>query len=285
MNSHTWRKVYSTVRSVERSVPRMGRRKEFSDVLIVGMFLWAVWHDRPLCWACERSSYGSLFRPRKLPSVSQFCKRMKSERVQMLLQRVFDKLAATDRQTRMCFLDARPLPVGACSKDQDARPGRVYGGFARGYKLHAIVTANGRTLAWSVTDLPTSEVKAAAALLQTVKPRGLVLADAAYDRAPLYELVAKYGGRLLAIPQKGAGQGHRKQSEERLSSLFLWRRVGSVMGRKRLKIECVFGNQSMYGGGLGPLPAWVRTLERVQRWVGAKLIIHHARLAVKRAAA
>ena len=203
----------------------------------------------------------------------------------MLLQRVFDRLAKTDRHARMCYLDARPVPVGACSKDQDARPGRVYGGFARGYKLHAIVTANGRTLEWSVTDLPTSEVKAAAALLQTVKPRGLVLADAAYDRAPLYELVAKYGGRLLAIPQKGAGQGHRKQSEERLSSLFLWRRVGSVMGRKRLKIECVFGNQSMYGGGLGPLPAWVRTLERVQRWVGAKLIIHHARLAVKRAAA
>jgi hypothetical protein len=140
-------------------------------------------------------------------------------------------------------------------------------------------------LAWSVTALPTSEVRAAEALIDAVKPRGIVVADANYDRALLYEQVATYGGRLLAVPQRGAGQGHRKQSEERLSSLFLWRRVGSVMRRKRLKVECVFGNQSMYGGGLAPLPAWVRTLERVRRWVGAKLIIHHARLAVKRAAA
>lgn len=285
MDSHIWRKVYSTVRSVERSIPRMGRRKEFSDVLIVGMFLWSVWHDRPLRWACDRSSYGSLFRPRKLPSVSQFCKRMKSERVRMLLQRVFDKLAETDRQTRMCFVDARPLPVGPCSKDQEARPGRVYGGFARGYKLHAVITATGRTLAWSVTALPTSEAKAAEAILRVVRPRGIVVADAAYDRARLYELVAEYGGRFLAVPMKGAGRGHQKQSEERLTSLFLWRQVGRVMRRKRLKIECAFGNQSMYGGGLGPLPAWVRTLERVRRWVGAKMIIHHARLAVKRAAA
>jgi IS5 family transposase len=182
-------------------------------------------------------------------------------------------------------VDARPLPVGACSKDQDARPGHVYGGFARGYKLHAIVTANGRTLSWAVTSLPVSEAKAAQAMVAEAKPRGLLVADASYDRAPLYEAVAEHGGRLLAVPLKGAGQGHRKQSEERLSSLFLWRRIGPVMRRKRVRIECSFGNQSMYGGGLGPLPAWVRTLERVRRWVGAKLIIHHARLAVKRAAA
>jgi hypothetical protein len=49
--------------------------------------------------------------------------------------------------------------------------------------------------------------------------------------------------------------------------------------------ELSFGNQPMYGGGLGPLPAWVRTLERVRCWAGAKVIIHHAQLAVKRAAA
>jgi hypothetical protein len=285
MDSHVWAKVYSTVRSVNRSIPREGRRKTYSDVLIAGMYLWSAWHDRPMRWACERSSYTSLFRPRALPSVSQFCKRVKSARVQLLLQRTFDRLAETDRQTATCFVDARPLPVGPCSKDQDARPGHVYGGFARGYKLHAIVTANGRTLSWAVTSLPVSEAKAAQAMVAEAKPRGLLVADASYDRAPLYEAVAEHGGRLLAVPLKGAGQGHRKQSEERLSSLFLWRRIGPVMRRKRVRIECSFGNQSMYGGGLGPLPAWVRTLERVRRWVGAKLIIHHARLAVKRAAA
>ena len=112
-----------------------------------------------------------------------------------------------------------------------------------------------------------------------------VLGDSAFDSVALYEKVARYGGRLLAIPRKGAGKGHVKQSEERLTSLFLWRRVGRVMRRQRVHIERVLGNQSSYGGGLGPLPPWVRTLERARRWVGAKLILHHARLAVKRTVA
>ncbi len=139
MDSHIWRKVYSTVRSVERSIPRMGRRKEFSDVLIVGMYLWSVWHDRPLCWACDRIHYGSLFRPRRLPSVSQFCKRIKSGRCQRILEKVYERLAHNDKLTYTSFLDARPLPVGPCSKDHEAKAGRVYGGFARGYKLHELV--------------------------------------------------------------------------------------------------------------------------------------------------
>ena len=63
MDSHAWRRVYSTVRSVDRSVPRTGRSKRFSNVLIVGIYLWSVWHDRPLCWACDRIHYGSLLSP------------------------------------------------------------------------------------------------------------------------------------------------------------------------------------------------------------------------------
>jgi len=220
-----------------------------------------------------------------LPSVSQFCKRLKTARVEMILHRAFARLAQTGVPTRTCFLDARPLPVGACSKDHDTRAGRVYGGFARGYKLHAVVSANGRTLVWSVTSLPVSEVKVAEKLLQVMKPRGLVVADANYDCASLYELTASHGGQFVAIPKQGAGGGHRPQSEERCSALFLWRRAGKVLRQQRARIECYFGNQSMYGGGLGPLPAWVRTLERVRRWVGAKLILHHARLAVRRGVA
>ena len=31
-------------------------------------------------------------------------------------------------------------------------------------------------------------------------------------------------------------------------------------------------------GGLAGLPAWVRGLERVRRWVGVKIIVYNARL-------
>jgi hypothetical protein len=285
MDNHVWRIVYSTVRSVNRSVPREGRAKRFSDVLIVGMYLWSVWHDRPLCWACDRDHYGSLFRPRRLPSVSQFCKRIKSNRCRQILTKVYERLARVDEQTYRCFLDARPLPIGPCSKDAEARAGRVYGGFARGYKVHELVFADGRTAAWSVMPLNVSEPVVARSLIDAVRPRGLLLADSNFDSVALYEKVARYGGRLLAVPRQGAGKGHVKQSEERLASIFLWGRVGRVMRRQRVHVERVLGNQSSYGGGLGPLPCWVRTLERARRWVGAKLILHHARLAVKRSVA
>jgi hypothetical protein len=36
------------------------------------------------------------------------------------------------------------------------------------------------------------------------------------------------------------------------------------------------------GGGLGPLPAWVRGLRRVTRWTGAKIILYNARIQVRK---
>ena len=285
MDSHVWRKVYTTVRSVNRSVAKEGRSKRFSDVQIVGMYLWSVWHDRPLCWACDRAHYNTLFRPKALPSVSQFCKRIKSARCEKLLTKVYERLARANTRTFRCFLDARPLPVGSCSKDREAKAGRVYGGFARGYKLHELVQDDGRTIVWVVKPLNVAEQTVARSLIDAARHRGVIIADSNYDAAPLYEETKRHGGQLLAVPRKGAGQGHRPQSEARLESISLWRSAGKMLRRARVHVERVLGNQSCYGGGLGPLPTWVRTLERVRRWVGAKLILHHARLDVKNEAA
>jgi hypothetical protein len=38
------------------------------------------------------------------------------------------------------------------------------------------------------------------------------------------------------------------------------------------------GAALLSGGGLGPLPAWIRRLERTRRWVGCKIVLYHARL-------
>ncbi len=53
-------------------------------------------HDRPRSWACVRVSDSSLFRPRTLPSVSQFCTRLKSERM-ALVRRMLHKRDAIER--------------------------------------------------------------------------------------------------------------------------------------------------------------------------------------------
>jgi hypothetical protein len=55
MDTQVWQMVTAAVRSADRRVPRQGRRPSYSDALIVRLYVWSVWHDRPLCWACDRT--------------------------------------------------------------------------------------------------------------------------------------------------------------------------------------------------------------------------------------
>lgn len=284
MDSHVWRTIYQMILAADRSIPRFGRKPSYSDALIVGMYVWSVGHDRPLCWACQRKHYTSCFRPRKLPSVSQFCRRIKTSRCQRILQCVQDCLAQPSVRSEVSFLDGRALVVGAHSKDREARRGHAPGGFARGYRLHAWATEDGRIPVWSVTSLNVSEKRVAKEMLGFASLSGLVLADAGYDSGSLYDKVAERGMQLLTpMIRKNAGQGHRRQSHARLAAARAWHGIAGYVYRQRLSAEQFFGHQTTFGGGLGPLPAWVRTLERVRRWVGVKLIIYHARRALRKA--
>lgn len=62
-------------------------------------------------------------------------------------------------------------------------------------------------------------------------------------------------------------------SHERQTVYRLIRRVERQLPPRRRRRE--------YGDGLGPLPARVRSLPRVRRRIGAKLILHHARLLIR----
>lgn len=280
MDSDVWKTLYQTIVYVNKSIPQYGRKPRYSDVLIVAMYAWSVAHDRPLCWACQRDHYASCFRPRKLPSVSQFCRRIQTARCERILQEVYNHLAGINEGTAVSYLDARPFVVGSCSKDTDAKPGRVYGGFARGYKLHALVSEDSRVLTWKVTSLNTSEMRVAEELITSTcgrTPLNLVLGDGGYDSGRIYDKVAAQGGRLLTPLPANAGCGHRRQSPSRLEAAQSWKGIAGYVYRDRLAVERCFAHQSSFGGGLGPLPPWVRTLVRVRRWIGTKLIIYHAR--------
>jgi hypothetical protein len=215
--------------------------------------------------------------------VSQFCRRIKDERCRKILCQVYDRLVGATETSGLLFLDARPFPVGPCSQDAEARAGRIYGGFARGYKLHALVSENRSVPIWSVMPLNVSETTVAEELIRTYRPSGLLLADANYDSMRLYDQVAQYTGQLLTPVPKNGGKGHRKQSRSRSAVIASWKGIAGYVYQDRFQVEGCFGNQSSFGGGLGPLPAWVRTLPRVRRWVGAKLIIYHARLRIRKA--
>lgn len=283
MDSHGWPRVYETVLEADKEVPPSGRTKRYGDAQIVIMYLWAVAHDRPQGWGCCPDSYPEAIRPAKLPVPGHFSRRIRSLRCQHLLREVERRLAFSERSTPVSFIDARPLVVGSCSKDHHAKPGRVYGGFARGYKVHGIVTEDGRMGWWYVTPLNVSETRVGKVLVRRAPLGAWLLGDGNYDAGALYDEADRRGCQLLTPLPENAGDGHRKPSPARQRAIELWRTgVAKPIHRQRGAVERIFGNQSSFGGGLAPLPAWVRTLPRVRNWVRGKLIIYQARLLLRR---
>jgi hypothetical protein len=289
----TWTNVCAAVTRADRAEPRAagGRRPKFGDRLVVLMFLWAAWHGRSLSWACDRRHYGRLFRPRKLPSVSRFGRRVRTARVAALLQRVHDALGEAGLPLFTGYVDGKPLTVGAVSKDPDARVGKVTGGYARGYKLHAVVNKRRRVVVWSVTPLNVGEQTVALALAahlpRAVASDEVILGDGNYDSAPLHKALNPTG-RALLTPPKGQGQvrpgGHhevtlRQMGPGRREMLDAWAACPALAEQLLRDRNNVEGTFSVLATALDlHLPAFVRRLGRVTRWVGAKIILYHARL-------
>jgi hypothetical protein len=301
MDRELWTLVLATVRRAAADVGWNGGRRapRYPNWLIVAMYLWSVWHDRTLSWACDRAHYGNLFRPRALPSVSQFTRRVKSDDCRRVLQRVHDALAQRGLTIDEGYLDGKALPVSPVSKDRQATRGRVSGGFAKGYKLHAFVNEHRRVVAWAVTGLHADEKTVARHLLPHLPPMApgaVVLKDGNYDSAPLHkdaaELVpaAALVGPLRGQNHVGAGGRHhpvtlRQMGPGRRGLVAAWQRGPGLVRhalRARDTIDRSFGVLVCTAGGLGTaLPPWVRTLARVRRWVGAKIVMYNARLAVQ----
>jgi hypothetical protein len=288
MDRQVWKSVCAAIRSADRRVRRCGRRPQFSDQLILKMLLWSIMHDRPLCWACERDHYSTLFRPRQLPSVSQFCRRVKTSRINQMLQSVHEYLVRSDQRSTRVFFDGKPLPIGDFSRDPDARDGFGVSKLQRGYKLHALGTQDGRILDFRVLPLNAGEPDTARELTPSLPPQALALADSNYDSTFLYQAVNERGS-VLITPLKGRARSAdrlRRMSAGRRWAIDLWDRFPEICEHVQVwrdQIERIFSAVCGYGGGLSPLPAWVRRLDRVRRWVTGKIILYHARLSCRRA--
>jgi hypothetical protein len=253
------------------------------------MYLWCVWHDRPLCWACDRAHYNRMFRPRQLPSVSQFSRRVKTPRVLELLPAVNAYLTRTDTPVELAFLDGKPLPISFQSRDPDARVGWATKCFAKGYKLHACATADGRIPAFSVRPMNEGEAKVARERLAPVPEARLILADANYDSQHLYKALGARDQQLLTPLKRIAVNPAplRRMGPHRRFAIALHQYLGAAYRTlldRRDQVERIFSALTCFGGGLTVLPAWVRRIDRVTRWVTAKIAIYHARLRCRRMA-
>jgi hypothetical protein len=288
MDRHVWKSVVNAVRSADRRTPRTGRRSKFTDPQILKMLLWSIAHDRPLCWACDRRHYTGRFRPKQLPSISQFCRRVKTQRIEQMLLAAQDYLVRREEPAGRLFFDGKALPIGDFSRDPDARDGFGSGKLQRGYKLHALGTADERIVDFRVLPLNRGEPDTARELAPSIPPQALVLADSNYDSSLLYQAVQDRGS-VLITPLKGrarsAGQ-LRKMSLARRSAIELWDTYPEICEHVqgwRDQIERIFSALCGYGGGLSPLPAWVRRVDRVRRWVTGKVILYNARIYCRRA--
>lgn len=249
-------------------------RGRFVDAWIVAVYLWAVIHDRPMSWACQQYNW-PIPHPR-LPSETRMSRRLRTPSVMHLLERMYERLAGWCADAPIEVIDAKPLCVGQFSKDPDARWGYSRHGRQRGYKLIAVIDGSCLPRVFCVEPMNVGEPTVAKRLMEQLPNGGYLLADCVYDSNDLFDVAGHHDKQLLAPKKKsGTGLGHHCQSPYRLRSIeLLATSAGRDLYRGRTAIERQFGWLTSFGGGLAPLPAWVRRLHRVRRWVLAKWLIH-----------
>lgn len=281
MERELWPILYRTVGTVGADF-----RQKYVQIpgwVLLLTALWAALHDRPLVWATRPANWSTTrLQPYRIPSPATLSRRLDGVGLGLLWRAVEDRLrhTAAEHPGLVAFLDGKPLPVGGASKDREARAGRAVGGFARGYKIHAIWSTRVSPEAWELTPMNESESEVAHRLIPQLTAGGYLLADGNYDGSPLFDRAAAYGYQLVTpLPAGTPGGGHRYQSPHRARSLALVRTpFGRALYATRIAIERSFAHATIFGGGLGPLPAWIRGRDRVRTWVWAKLLINAARI-------
>ena len=280
MERELWPLLYPLFRQTAKDFHQ--KCVHYQPWMLVTVFLWAALHDRPIAWACQRRHWNTTtLRPLTLPSPSTMSRRIDGTGVGLFWNALEKRLRDSKVPALVAFVDGKPLPIGGNGKDPDARFGRGAGCIAKGYKWHAIYAGRSVPEAWEVTPLNASEKAVAERLIGQLLFGGYLLADGNYDASYLYDVAAARGYQLVSPVRvcKEPGSGKHYQSPHRLRSIALQQGAfGQALYRARTAIERSFGNACSFGGGLGPLPAWVRGQARVRTWVWAKLLINAVRI-------
>lgn len=280
MERELWPSLYRLLQQTGKDFHQ--KYVQYQPWVLVAVMLWAALHDRPLSWACQRRHWSTTtLRPARLPSGSTLSRRLDGVAVGLFWRALEQRLRDQGPPALVAFVDGKPLPVGGNSKDPDTRFGRGAGCVAKGYKLHAIWSTRPLPEAWDVTPLNANEKALAQDLIGQLEYGGYLLGDGNYDASYVYDAAYARGYQLVAPFRKAEnpGSGKHYQSPHRLRSIALLQSdYGKALYRARTAIERSYGNATSFGGGLSPLPAWVRGLPRVRTWVWAKLLINAVRI-------
>lgn len=270
------------------STSRRPLRCVYADNVVVFLYLLSVVAGRSMRWAYPKRHWPLWARHLRPPSYSQVMRRLQTASVEDCITRMNEMFRDRLPRSSDKVVDGKPLVVGVCSKDADARRGCLGAGkWARGYKVHAMIDAAGAVDAAEVTSLNEGEATVALRLIEPMDLQGItVRGDANYDSNRLYDAVAKRGGGFVAPRRKpGRSLGHHPQHPHRLQAVAALEENPSQNAAHRChrnRIEQTFAHLTNLPFGLAPLPNWVRGLSRVTRWVKAKILLYHAHLALTR---
>jgi len=283
MERELWPRLYHLVMEV-------GKTLRLTDVTfqphtIALVFLWAALHDRPVCWACKPRNWTmTTLRPFTVPSPSTLSRRLRRVDTAIFMRLLVQQIRKTGDMRLIAVIDGKPVPVGGASQDPEAHCGRGAARLAKGYKLYAVWDGRPVPAAYRVHSMNMNEDKVAEDMIPDLTGGGYLLGDGEYDANGVFDAAGAAGYQLLAPREDPeAGLGHHYQSPYRLRCIDLMQSsFGQAVFCSRGNIERDFAHLTSFGGGLSPLPSWVRHENRVWLWVSAKLLINALRIMMRK---
>src|SRR5262245_27729306 len=90
--------------------------------VITAVVLWAALHERPISWACQKRHWSTTkLSPTRLPSDSIISRRTQRLAFELFLNEFTQRLQGTELAGLIVIVDGKPLLVGGCSHDRQAR--------------------------------------------------------------------------------------------------------------------------------------------------------------------
>jgi len=265
---------------MELSPPR-AKRCQYSEGIILAVYLWSVLRNKPMSWACNPRNAPAVLRGRPLPSDSRMSRRLSTLSFAKLLAQVIltlqKRLLVAATLVGCWVIDAMGFAINPFSKDKAAKRGYCRNGKARGYKLFLLIDAAGVPVAWFVDSMNIAEQTVAMRMLPLIDRPGYLLGDSIYDSNALFAAARAQQLQLVA-PRKtpGGNVGQRATDEARLHAIAMLETPhadGRHLYKRRTQIERSFARLTAEAVGLSHLPGFVRTPKRVRRWFDAKMLM------------
>jgi len=283
MERDLWKTIIAAIKALP---PRSPRNSVYTNKHILAVIFWAALHDRPILWACKRSSWPIQAWRRILPDQSTMSRRMREPMLLEDIGWIIERVQRALPEHRLLLTDGKAYPIADRTNDPEAITGWASGRYAKGYKLHVIIDEGHRLLGWRIESMNQGEPTICRELVQELDRRSrkqVMVGDAGYSSNQLHLMSASRNIRLIAPRAKpGAGFGWRRHHRDRLSSTRLTEDRGGwmwpMLRARRGGVERYFSGLVTSCVGADHLPSWVRSLRRTRLWIGAKLAINAARI-------